>query len=70
MNYTCIVCIVSSKQRSKLRDSIATEKKRMSTLIVQYNENFVVHNRFPCLSMEDALSGEFPWSIEGVVYRS
>ena len=53
--------IVSSKQRSKLREAISNEKRKMKALVEKYK--YLMFSG-TTLSVDHVLSGEFSWNSE------
>lgn len=66
-----LIYIASSKQRSSLRRSIATDKAKIHAAIRKYcvvQELLPSDERFS-LAEESILNGEFPWShLSGTCY--
>ena len=62
--------LVSAKQRSKLRDSIAKDKHKMSVIVSQYNS---ISDSDNAVLLEHCLEGDFSWRIcdlGGMYFRS
>ncbi|XP_065911283.1 uncharacterized protein [Dysidea avara] len=52
----------SSKQRTNLRRSVSSEKRKLSTCITEYNALGVFIEGFHPASVEVVMEGDFPWS--------
>ena len=62
--------LVLAKQRSKLRDSIAKDKHKMSVIVSQYNS---ISDSDNAVLLEHCLEGDFSWRIcdlGGMYFRS
>ena len=59
-----IACCIeaSSKQRTNLRRSVSSEKRKLSTCITEYNALGVFIEGFHPASVEVVMEGDFPWS--------
>lgn len=53
----------SSKQRSHLRRAIASEKKKLTKCILQYNDLCTEDENYCTTSVSSILDGDFPWSL-------
>ena len=59
----CLSKTASSKQRSHLRKAVASEKKKLTKCIRQYNELCIEDDNYCSTSVSAILDGDFPWSL-------
>ena len=53
----------SSKQRSHLRKSITSEKKKLAICVQKYNDLCIEDANYYPTSVSAVIDGDFPWSL-------
>lgn len=66
--YFCAFYIASSKQRSKLRSSLSSEKTKLEVTVANYNSLSSMVDEVMPTSVDEVINGKFPWSLLGGTY--
>lgn len=62
------VPVASSKQRSKLRSSLSSEKTKLGVTVVKYNSLSSIVEEVTPTSVDEVINGKFPWSLLAGTY--
>lgn len=61
--FKSVCSIATSKQRSKFRRTVSSEKAKLEKCIQEYNDLLVNCEGFSTASVEAVIDGNFPWSL-------